>query len=97
MSETMPSFVVKVVDWNYEQSREMGTQSPQAVRAGPRLVSIGCTACGATWIAREGWDRGDFRNVIGGILVNCTECPAEGQISLLPSAQADPGDSANPD
>ncbi len=83
MSVETDNFIVGDVSWNYTQSREItGDRMPRArVKSGLASADLTCKQCGHSWISRK-HGVGAFLPYIGGIILDCPECPNEGKLEL---------------
>lgn len=83
MSVETDNFVVGHVSWNYTQSREIaGDRMPRApVKSGLASAELTCKQCGHSWTCRR-YGAGAFSPYIGGVILDCPECPNEGKVEL---------------
>lgn len=78
-------FVVNSLEWNYKRSNTIGG-GDELYRTTVRSANVTCKACGSTWNARSGGDPGQYRELIGGLYIQCVKCPASGAVDIKATA-----------
>jgi uncharacterized protein CbrC (UPF0167 family) len=76
-------FIVDGATWNYIESREItgNRMRPPPVRGGIKSAVVTCKGCGHNWTARQ-YGSGSFSHFIGGIVLTCPYCSADGKVAL---------------
>lgn len=67
-------FELKDIRVRYQESRELGPDSPQQVPVGIRSATATCTKCGTSWHATSGHGPGKFTETLGALWLQCPKC-----------------------
>ena len=75
-------FIVDGATFDYIQSREItgNRMSPAPVRGGLKSATVTCKGCQHTWTSRQ-FGEGHFSPYIGGVLLECPSCSAQGSVA----------------
>ena len=80
MTEPKTTFSITAVEWDFQESSEMGEVPRQRKRNGPKIIGAHCHRCGADLTLTKspaGPAPGFFYLVPGFVYIGCPECSAE--------------------
>lgn len=82
MAVETDEFIVSDATFNYIESREITGNRirPAPTKGGLKSATVTCKGCQHTWTSRQ-FGEGKFSPYIGGVILECPSCSAQGSVA----------------